>query len=426
MTRKPAKIFWIRKTVSKPLVLSALLLFASIPAAVRADTPSCAVAEASLGAASGIRGLTPKKKVVCHLHSKDKIRGFILSTIDTKVPAERMRMEELVFKAIGFIPKDFDYKKGLIELYVSQIGGYYDPEKDHYIMADWMPDLLQTPVAVHELTHALQDQYYDLEKLIDMNLGNSDELLARSALVEGDATAVMHDYTRGLAGLPPLKSEAVIDSLLMQNVLSLGFSTGDGIPDSLKLYLLFPYTSGLRFAHTLLQKEGYTAIDDAFRTPPRSTEEVLHPEKYGKGDFVLPPPQEVVSSGCPKELPVLYSDTLGEFAISILLSSATKRKADAAEAAKGWGGDIVVVRDKGEGARCLVWETRWDSEGDAEEFWRGMVLKLRESSTQLRDEGGKVELENTSLLRIGPKTILFAAELEKEASDRSSRQGDDH
>lgn len=396
------------KPISDRFALLVALLLPTITVTVHADTPSCNVAEAGLSAASRIRGLQQKKKVPCFLRSRDKIREFILSTVDTKVPAEKLRMEELVFKAIGFIPQEFDYKKGIIDLYVSQIGGYYDPEKDHYIMADWMPNLLQAPVAVHELTHALQDQYYDLEKFVDMNLANSDELLARSALVEGDATAVMHDYTRGLAHLPPLEEEPVIDSLLMQNVLSLGFSAGDGIPDSLKLYLLFPYTSGLRFAHVMLRKGGYRQLDKAFRDPPKSTEEILHPEKYGQGDFKKISSTDAVGPGCSADSPLRYSDTLGEFAISTLLASSARRKIDAVEAAKGWGGDLVVVRGKAEDL-CLVWVTKWDSVKDADEFRKELLFKFGKEGK----DGAEVKLEKGVVYRTAPDTVIFQARVQE-------------
>ena len=180
---------------------------------------------------------------------------------------------------IGFIPLDFNYQQGLIDLYLSQLGGYYDPEKRHFVMAAWMPVMLQTTIAVHELTHALQDQYFNLATFTDQNKYTSDQLMARSALVEGDATLVMLDYQRRLMGQAGLESDKSVSGVMLQNIIGASMMAPmANVPSSLQNLLIFPYTSGLRFAHEFLKDGGYKRLDKIFRSPPRSTEEILHPE----------------------------------------------------------------------------------------------------------------------------------------------------
>lgn len=367
-------------------ILAILALFQGGGSALAQDE-TCRIADSAISDASTIRNLRIKRPVPCYVHGKEQVKKYLLHAIETKIPAEKLRMEEAVYKALGFFPENFDYEKGIVELYLNQIGGYYDPDKSHFIMAGWLPAMLQTTVAVHELTHALQDQYFDLSTFMDEKKLNGDELLARSALVEGDATAVMLDYARKMAGVPGIEKEDNVEAMMLQNVVSSSLVAGMGaVPQSMQMLLIFPYTSGLRFAHTLLRRGAYAEIDAAFRRPPRSTEEILHPEKYllEKPDFVAFQGKDLAGAEAGK---LRYEDTMGEFATSLLLGNFTSEKASAAKAAAGWGGDRVAVFEDGSSSyRRIVWKTNWDSTEDAEEFFEAYSAALSTKYSGLKVE----------------------------------------
>lgn len=336
-----------------------------------ADTSPCAIVPDSLTAVEAIRGLVAKRPVPCVVQDQGEVRSHLVGLIDTKMPPKKMAAEERLYKAIGFLPDSFDYKNGIVDLYVSQLGGYYDPAKKHFVMASWMPMFVQGPIVVHELAHALQDQTFDLEGFIRNDIDSSDVLLARAAVAEGDATAVMIDQTRRVMGQAPLSSEPNVDLIIAQNVIGMAMMPGlTGVPESLKSMLIFPYTSGLRFIHTRLQRGGYRVVDEAFRNPPRSTEEILHPELYG----TTIPSFEVFSdldavALVPGGGEVEYGDTAGEFVIGATLVALGVDKRSAVVAAAGWGGDrATLVVQHGTGARFLVWRSGWDTPNDAAEF----------------------------------------------------------
>lgn len=377
------------------LLLLMLLLFVQ-PGGHAESAEMCTIANDAIVAASKIRGLSQKRKVPCEVHDKPKVRAYILEAIETQVPKKKLLMEELVYQTLGFIPKDFNYQDGLIDLYLSQLGGYYDPKKRYFVMAAWMPAMMQNTIAVHELTHALQDQYFDLEPFIDPEKYTTDQVLARMALVEGDATAVMMDYTRSLIGQQPLSESEDVEGIMMQNVLSVALVAGvDNIPQSLSTLLIFPYTSGLRFVHDLIKKGGYKQIDRVFKRPPNTTEQILHPEKYTsqKKEFVEIEATELQSvlSG---EQELLHTDVLGEFSTSSMLGMFhEKGGAGAASAAAGWGGDrVAVYRDKTSGDLSVLWRQNWDSPKDAEEYFDAytQLLKVRESDLDLTQKGQAV------------------------------------
>ena len=377
------------------VAVSAFVALACAPMLGSAEPPPCAIVPESLKAAESIRGLRAIKPVPCLVHGEAEVRNHLLELIDTKMPPKKMAAEERLYKALGFLPESFDYKDGIVDLYVSQLGGYYDPEKKHFVMASWMPMFVQGPIVVHELTHALQDQAFDLEQFIRNDIDSSDVLLARSAIAEGDATAVMIDQTRRVMGQRALATEPNVDLIIAQNVIGMAMMPGlSAVPESLKSMLIFPYTSGLRFVHARLQSGGYRAVDEAFRSPPRSTEEILHPELYG----AKVPSFEVLTDGdavplVPGGGAVEYGDAVGEFLTGATLVALGVEKLKAVAAAAGWGGDrATLVAQRGTGKLFLVWRSSWDTAADAAEFCRayrhGLAQMNRNAEVQC-DEGGR-------------------------------------
>ncbi|MBX7138005.1 MAG: hypothetical protein K1X83_08485 [Oligoflexia bacterium] len=349
------------------------------PLAAAAEAPSdyCEIAKNAIKEASLIRELAVKRSVPCLVHDKGAVRDYLVQTIDTKLPKNKLKWEGLSYKLIGLVPDEFNYEQGLLDLYLNQIGGYYDPEKKHFIMAAWMPAMLQTTVAVHELTHGLQDQHFNLERMMDPKIENGDLLLARSALVEGDANFVMLEQARKQAGQGTLRAEPNVDAFVMQNILGLSLMGGSAIPNSLQMMVLFPYTSGLRFVHYLIRQGGYSKVNAVFKKPPRSTEEILHPEKYdvAMADFKEYSQAELRGTEVPSEYQQVYVDTMGEFLISSLLGNFETDKRISALAAAGWGGDrLGIFEDSGK--RIMVWRTNWDTPEDAAEFEKSFQHSL--------------------------------------------------
>lgn len=331
-----------------------------------ADT-TCQITTSAIQKASQIRGLKQKFRVPCELHNQDEVRKFIQGEVDKQTNTEKFNNEEYTLKFITFLPKDFDYRKTIVDLYTTQIGGYYNPETKQYVMAAWLPEIMQEPIAVHELTHALQDQYYNLTKLTDTKKMTTDEALAVQALIEGDATVVMTDFSiRGLG--KTLKDSPDVESFMMQNVLGMGLTAGlTNVPETIKYSMLFPYTSGMRFAHALLRKGDYKEIDKAFdvNALPRSTQEILHPEMY-KGE--RKPKDYYADEGITEKKEYLYRDTMGEFVISSILSQANDPKLSS-EIASGWVDDVVEKKRNQDGSDAWSWKTTWKDAKHAQMFY---------------------------------------------------------
>ena len=348
----------------------------------------CNTAPAALMTAEHIRGLKSKNPVKCVVHDKKQVGNYLSSTIEEKIPDAKLKAEEKLFKALGIIPKSFQYKKGIIDLYLSQLAGYYDPEKDQYVMAGWMPEMMQFPIAVHELTHALQDQHYDLDEYLDPTKLSSDEGMARSALIEGDASLVMYDYMNEQIGKSPLKDQEDISSLVLQMIAGTALSGGfSKAPKSLQAMLLFPYTSGSVFAHSLLRGGGYKNISKAYGRLPKTTKEILHPELY-KNAWQQPKinTEKIYKKYGIDAEQISYQDNLGEFIVSTLLNES------APTLAAGLQNDLAIFVEA-DGVEKIFWITLWDSPEVAGDFLKVYKKNFGKEITKASSDESYVIIE---------------------------------
>ena len=156
-----------------------------------------------------------KREVKRQLVSRDEVESYVSKHTSEDEDAKRLRRSELVLKKFGLLPRDFDLGKFLPLLLKEQVAGYYDPKTRTVNLLDWLGADQQKPVLAHELTHALQDQSFNLEKYMkpaDADLVKKKEITAqdiendeisttRQAVVEGQAMVVLVDYMLEPMGL---------------------------------------------------------------------------------------------------------------------------------------------------------------------------------------------------------------------------------
>ncbi len=395
-----------------------LFVFLSSIHSIAVGEVDCSIAEKAIQQAGELRSLSLRSRVPCKVQDKTEVRKFLKTTLEQEISPVQFKAEETLFRVFGMIPEDFDYKEGLIGVYLSQLGGYYDPKQGRYVMAGWLPGFMQHGVAVHELTHALQDQHFNLDKFIDSKSFSSDQLMARSALVEGDATLVMLSFEARRAGRQNPTELASVDALVLEQSMALMLSSDfASVPDVIKFSMLFPYASGLKFAHALHQKGGsYRSIDKAFSRPPRSTEEILHIEKYfkAKPDFETPTSAQVLKVANLSGAEVIYEDVLGEFWFSMMLGQEGSR-AKAAEGASGWGGDRMVLAKDGE-TQYLLLQSNWDTKAEQREFMKLYEPRLINLFQDMfsREDVGPLALPKKGQvkLKVKDRTVLTVIGLE--------------
>jgi hypothetical protein len=314
-----------------------------------------------------IRGLQAKKEVDPVVLDDAGIKKITADGFKKDNPQALVDANERLLKGLGLLPVDANLGELYVKLLGEQVAGLYSPDDKQLYVVSRSGKLGPTEKTTfaHEYTHALQDQNFDLGSLKLDEVGEGDKGIAGLSLVEGDATLVM-----SLWQIQHL-SQADLLQLLGESLNPEVTASLDAMPKVLQESLLFPYTAGLSFVQALQASGGWDAVNGAFRDPPASTEQVLHPEKYASHeapvDVTLPADLPAkLGSGWTKGL----EDTLGEFQLKVWLDQAGGGSGgpSADTAAAGWGGDRVMLLDGPNGARAIALKTAWDSAADASEF----------------------------------------------------------
>ncbi|HUH06829.1 MAG TPA: hypothetical protein VML96_03380, partial [Egibacteraceae bacterium] len=257
---------------------------------------------------------------------------------------------------LRLIPEDLDLAQLLDDLYREQVAGVYVPEDAVLYVGGGArdPSPLQRSILAHEITHALQDQHFDLAGFVDLPDERADEQLARIALVEGDAT-----LTQQLWALEHLTGAQ--QGELLDEAFAIDTAVLDSAPEAIARSLSFPYIEGAQFAVALFQQGGMAALDDAFANPPTTTEHILHPDRYLAGE----PAVAVQTASSPGDgWSEIERGGLGEFDVQLIFDPLGR--ADAAQVADGWGGGELAAWDR-DGDLALAVSLAFDSAADATE-----------------------------------------------------------
>lgn len=329
---------------------------------------------------------------------REQLGKVLVDEWEKEVSPEKFRRDEATWKALGLIPADFDLKAAYVKLLTEEVAAFYDPKtKTMHLIREpekkpaaepkkddkpkGLLDLIMgreekfdkdgaRMVIAHELTHALGDQHYDLDAMMTAAQHDDDAALALSALLEGDATLAMMAVAQGdWNGSQIVEMPAQGLSRLVRwfgpFLPMMGGTTARNSPPVMYESLLFPYVNGLVFVAHLTNAGGWPSLDAAYRNPPLSTEQILHPEKYAGPAADAPQAIDLGVVEPPDDFEDLGRNVIGELTMRIMLA-----RAGGPRAAAGWDGDTLgVFRSKSNADKIgLIWMTTWDSAQDAEEF----------------------------------------------------------
>jgi hypothetical protein len=283
---------------------------------------------------SGLKFLRP---VVYREIAHAELPTVLTQKLSQQVPDTEFESVGLELSALGLIPAGMDLKRVYLALLGEQIGAFYDQHTHELFTFSGHPltNSQNQVIMAHELTHALQDQHFDLLKLPLEAKGNDDRALAASALVEGDATLVMNQYLTGNLSAAVLRES-------LAGALSTDVRQLAAAPRYLRETLLFPYLQGLQFVTALEAKGGRAAVSRAFANPPASTSQVMHPERYFAGEGSQPSKIEIAATAVFGKEPAV-DNVLGEFTLQQILENWTHEKARSEAMASGWRSDRILL-----------------------------------------------------------------------------------
>ena len=387
---------------------------------------------------SEIRQLSILRPVKSSAQSRAEIERMIMKNLDEELTPAQMHAAEVTLKKLGLAPADFQYRALMVRLLTEQVAGYYESKTGEFHLADWIDLDGQRPIMAHELTHALQDQHFNLRRFEHWPKGDSDAELAAHALIEGDATLAMALYVAN----NPLRALLFLKSM---GTTGMSYPELEQAPRALRETLLFPYQQGTDWTRSLYKQNGWDRVSKAFTELPQSTEQILHPEKYfaheapvkvtlpditnllngGKAQasevrdqrsevrsqrpeisrfavsaqreqlwsaairFGSASPQAPLAASSATDFELLSAqrpvppaawrrldyDVQGEWGFYLLLDEFLKSPAESRRAAAGWGGDRFAVYEGPKGEVLIASLSTWDTENDAREFFDAYVKR---------------------------------------------------
>jgi hypothetical protein len=324
--------------------------------------------DAEMKTVEKLRGLTFERPVVQRTITRAELPQVLRAQMEKSLPYSPDDYS-LILRALQLVDGgSTDLVGSMLDLYQSQILAFYDPLTHIYYAIDQPPtaaagmmdgEVMRESVAIHELTHAMQDQRFRLG-VRDLELQkDTDASLALHALMEGEATLVMIDYVLDRAGqkmddmLASPEAMSMLTSAIGGADKTLDPSTPKYFADSLK----FPYAEGLKLLIEGYRRGGWKMVDKMDTNPPRSTREILHPSEYfdrlARTAVASTPFDE--RSRLPGALTVEH---LGEFHWRFLVG----------DAGAGWIDDRVTVTQNLQCDPTVLVETHWENADRAKAF----------------------------------------------------------
>ncbi len=347
------------------------------------SSPLLASADQVFQEMSRLTGLPIRAPLKKELVSKPQVTKFMTGKIHEDFTPEEIHEQEAMLKAFGFVSSDFNLEKFLVDFYTEQAAGFYDPAHKTMYIADWPSPQMQALVLSHELTHALQDQSFNLQKFLDAEKQDDDATAARQAVAEGHAMAAMLQKMIGPADLATLPAlEPMMSALAAQQMQE--YPVFSSAPYYFRFEALFPYSEGMGFMQKGLALGGWKRLNALFLNPPETTKEFFEPAVFFDSrplpKIELPRPPALESAAGYKRL---SENTLGELGYRALLGQFISED-EAKSAGSQWLADRYVLYEHSSPTTyAIVARSRWSSPEAALQIFRDVHTLLTRKYAEL-------------------------------------------
>lgn len=353
-----------------------------------ADLPSSIEMQRIFEELGNITQMPPKKTAPLEQMTRQEFHHYLQDRLKKSAKPAEIKEDELTMKWLGLVPEDFNLQQSTVDLLTEQAAAFYDYRKKKLVMVEnplgeYSPSLL-----AHELAHALADQYFRIGRYMDEGAKTDDSVLARQAVIEGQASWLMNEWElRRNQRESLLKNDDPLPKWSSFQASSYSsFPVLQKAPLYLQVSLLFPYWEGGRFQQAVIAKKGISAFREVFLNPPSTTQQILHPELYLSNQGADTPDLPKVKF---KGWKPMTRGTLGELDHLVIFKMQDHPEAE--ELASTWRGAAYEVRRSKSTCCILLYTSRWKDEESAERAlnaWRKHSLKKSpRGSLQIRREG---------------------------------------
>lgn len=299
-----------------------------------------------------VRGLRFRRSVNAEPVSPEEIDRRLRRYFEVFYPRRFYARRTQAWATIGAIRGDVGILEALGRYQQGQVLGFYNSQNEELVYTgDEQLSRVEQFILAHELTHAIDDQHFDLDRLDELSLTCDDERFqAALGAVEGSAN---HFAAQVIVRFP------------IQELGDLPGGDARGVPPMIQDLQEYPYVDGLAFVDALSDEGGTPAVNGALRRFPTTTEEVLHPERFRRDDpteLDVPDFAPTFGDGW-RDLDVMI---VGELWLRTLLDTGLS-EAEASSAADGWDGGIYRAWTDGEDVAVIL-STSWDTPIEAAGF----------------------------------------------------------
>ncbi len=325
-----------------------------------------------------LRQLHFKQPVPLVVKSQDQAAAMMEADLMRDYTDHQLQVDSVAGALTGLYPTGLDLKAESLSLMKNQVAGFYDPHGKEMVLVEgganvgfWndatqfiiQRDLVGEMLLAHELTHALQDQNFNLESSLDKVKNDDDRALALKSVAEGDATLAGFAYAAG--GMDDAKAD-----LLSANLKDLPKALAAEAPDTplgLSAPLLFQYSEGVNFVAEAYRRGGWNAVDALYHNPPESSHQILHPALY----FDSPASAaRITLSGYQKIMAgwkTVDDDTFGELLLRVILERNLGKDSPEIDLASRWIADRMIVLEESRGVN-VIWMLAFSDAQSASHF----------------------------------------------------------
>lgn len=377
--------------------LVALLLLASSGACrerpASAGGPYGEIVAQAIPAVEKAVGLPFKHPPKIEVRTKEQVRDYVLRQIADSGTMREIAGQSSAYKLLGMIPDTLNLPALMTRLLEEQIVGFYDPHTKVLYIVQGSPKESAQLIVTHELVHALQDQYVNLDSIQKLT-GNNDRESAAQAVFEGEA---VYEQVHAMLGPGNLAVEMPggwdrVRQTIRNNQSAMPVYSS--APMVIQETLIFPYLSGAEFVKDFREREPSRA---PFTDLPVSTSQVLHPYEFF-GNRVAPTP--VSFARVPGVTPT-YQNDLGEFETRLYLYQHLNDAAGASRAASGWNGDWYVTFNTARGP-AIAWASVWQTPAAAADFYASM-----QRAVEAREPAANGRVEQITTAEVGGRPVVL-------------------
>ena len=340
-----------------------------------------------------VRQLRFKQPVPLVVKSRDDAEAMMEADLMRDYTDNQLKVDAVAGALTGLFPPGIDLKSASLKLLKSQVAGFYDPHGKEMVLVEdgadlgiWnsatqfmiQRDIVGEMLLAHELTHALQDQNFDLESRLDKVKDDDDRALALKAVAEGDAT--LGGFAYALGRMDDSAADALANHL--KSLPQALAAEAPGTPEGLSAPLLFQYSEGVSFVAEAYRRGGWRAVDALYRNPPQSSHQILHPALYF--DNATPQPRielagyDRIMSGWKKA----DDDTYGELLLRVILERNLGKQSNEIGLASRWTADRMIILQESRDVN-VIWMLAFSDEHDCRPLRRRLPDSARSLARRL-------------------------------------------